>query len=144
MLDDVFFIHKKCINRATGSQNVDFFVNNACTLPRTYLDQAYSVIHSATRAKLPGARLQTTIQTDLSSLHATSTVFVCPGQAGGRGLKASAPSPITYWRSSSTITRPTTSGSSRQLSTLTLLQDFEAGLMAANFLHFWQTWRAEV
>jgi len=118
MLDDVFFIVKKCINRATGSQNVDCIcavINNACTLlesdfyrvfqdtvkaglPSTYLDQAYSVIHSATGAKLAGAdtdkqrqmflaylnnaesggeyitRLQTTIQTDLSSLQASSTV----------------------------------------------------------------------
>eukprot|EP00092_Neocalanus_flemingeri_P002605 GFUD01002792.1.p1 GENE.GFUD01002792.1~~GFUD01002792.1.p1 ORF type:complete len:401 (+),score=143.44 GFUD01002792.1:554-1756(+) len=118
MLDDVFFIVKKCINRATGSQNVDCIcavINNACTLlesdflrvfqdivkaglPSTYLDQAYSVIHSATGAKLAGTdtdkqrqmflaflnnaesggeyitRLQTTIQTDLSSLQASSTV----------------------------------------------------------------------
>eukprot|EP00090_Calanus_glacialis_P039767 TRINITY_DN6924_c0_g1_i1.p1 TRINITY_DN6924_c0_g1~~TRINITY_DN6924_c0_g1_i1.p1 ORF type:complete len:751 (-),score=327.81 TRINITY_DN6924_c0_g1_i1:125-2344(-) len=118
MLDDVFFIVKKCINRATGSQNVDCIcavINNACTLlesdfyrvfqdtvkaglPSTYLDQAYSVIHSATGAKLAGAdtdkqrqmflaylnnaesggeyitRLQTTIQTDLFSLQASSTV----------------------------------------------------------------------
>jgi len=118
MLDDVFFIVKKCINRATGSQNVDCIcavINNACTLlesdffkvfqdtvkaglPSTYLDQAYSVIHSATGAKLAGAdsdkqrqmflaylnnaesggeyitRLQGTIQTDLSSLQASSTV----------------------------------------------------------------------
>jgi len=118
MLDDVFFIVKKCINRATGSQNVDCIcavINNACTLlesdflkvfqdtvkaglPSTYLDQAYSVIHSATGAKLAGAdtdkqrqmflaylnnaesggeyitRLQSTIQTDLASLQASSTV----------------------------------------------------------------------
>jgi len=118
MLDDVFFIVKKCINRATGSQNVDCIcavINNACTLlesdfykvfqdtvkaglPSTYLDQAYSVIHSATGAKLAGAdtdkqrqmflaylnnaesggeyinRLQGTIQTDLASLQASSTV----------------------------------------------------------------------
>merc|ERR1719233_351237 len=111
MLDDVFFIVKKCINRATGSQNVDCIcavINNACTLlesdfykvfqdtvkaglPSTYLDQAYSVIPSATGAKLAGAdtdkqrqmflaylnnaesggeyinRLQGTIQTDQAS-----------------------------------------------------------------------------
>jgi len=109
---------KKCISRATGSQNVDCIcavINNACTLlesdfhrvlqetvkaglPSTYLDQAYSVIHSATGAKLAGAdtdkqrqmflaylnnaesggeyitRLQHTIQADLSSLQTSSTV----------------------------------------------------------------------
>jgi len=75
MLDDVFFIMKKCISRATGSHNVDgvcAVINNACTLlesdflkafqdvlkaglPNAYLDQAYSVLHSATGAKLAGA-----------------------------------------------------------------------------------------
>ena len=72
MLDDVFFIVKKCVGRAVSSQNVDCIcavLNNACTLlesdflkifqetvkaglPNTYLDQAYSVLHSATGAKL--------------------------------------------------------------------------------------------
>ena len=118
MLDDVFFIVKKCVNKATGSQNVDCIcavINNACTLlesdfyrvfqdtvkaglPSTYLDQAYSVIRSATGAKLAGAdtdkqrqmflaylnnaesggeyitRLQSTIQADLYSLQTSSTV----------------------------------------------------------------------
>jgi len=122
MLDDVFFIVKKCISRATGSQNVDGIcavINNAVTLleadfiqvladtvkaglPSTYLDQAYSVIHSyAPGAKLASApdtdkarqlflaylnnaesggeyitRLQSTIQGDLSALQQSSTVSV--------------------------------------------------------------------
>ena len=66
MLDDVFFIVKKCIGRATTTQNVDGIcavINNAVTLlesdflqvfldtvkaglPSTYLDTAYSVLQS--------------------------------------------------------------------------------------------------
>ena len=116
MLDDVFFIVKKCIGRAVSSQNVDCIcavLNNACTLlesdflqlfqetvkaglPNTYLDQAYSVLHSATGAKLAVAdtdkqrqqflsylnnaesgleyitRLQDSIQAELASLHTGS------------------------------------------------------------------------
>ena len=116
MLDDVFFIVKKCIGRAVSSQNVDCIcavLNNACTLlesdflqlfqetvkaglPNTYLDQAYSVLHSATGAKLAVAdtdkqrqqflsylnnaesgleyitRLQDSIQAELTSLHTGS------------------------------------------------------------------------
>merc|ERR1719397_2241813 len=97
MLDDVFFIMKKCISRATGSHNVDgvcAVINNACTLleseflkafqdvlkaglPNTYLDQAYSVLHSATGAKLAVAdtdkqRQQDSIQAELASLHTGS------------------------------------------------------------------------
>ena len=64
MLDDVLFIVKKCINLATGSQNVDCIyaiIHNACSLPKsefnrvfqdkekaglasTYMGQAYSII----------------------------------------------------------------------------------------------------
>jgi hypothetical protein len=75
MLDDVFFIVKKCIGRATTTQNVDGIcavINNAVTLlesdflrvfqdtvkaglPSTYLDTAYSVLQStAVTAKLAG------------------------------------------------------------------------------------------
>ena len=75
MLDDVFFIVKKCIGRATTTQNVDGIcavINNAVTLlesdflqvfldtvkaglPSTYLDTAYSVLQStAVTAKLTG------------------------------------------------------------------------------------------
>jgi len=119
MLDDVFFIVKKCIGRAISSQNVDCIcavLNNACTLlesdflkifqetikaglPNTYLDQAYSVLHSATGAKLAGVadtdkqrqqflaclnnaevgleyvgRLQLSTQTELTGLQATTTI----------------------------------------------------------------------
>merc|ERR1719430_993758 len=75
MLDDVFFIVKKCIGRATTTQNVDGIcavINNAVTLlesdflqvfldtvkaglPSTYLDTAYSVLQStAVTAKFTG------------------------------------------------------------------------------------------
>ena len=120
MLDDVFFIVKKCVGRAVSSQNVDCIcavLNNACTLlesdflkifqdtvkaglPNTYLDQAYSVLHSATGAKLAGTvadtdkqkqqflsylnnaesgleyitRLQSSIQTELTSLQSSSHI----------------------------------------------------------------------
>ena len=118
MLDDVFFIVKKCVGRAVSSQNVDCIcalLNNACTLlesdflkifldtikaglPNTYLDQAYSVLHSATGAKLAVAdtdkqkqqflsylnnaesglqyitRLQSSLQSELSSLQTSSTL----------------------------------------------------------------------
>jgi len=67
MLDDVFFIVKKCVKRAAVSNSVDGIcavINNACTLlesdfcrvfqdqiklgfPSTYLDQAYSVLVSS-------------------------------------------------------------------------------------------------
>lgn len=72
MLDDVFFIIKKCIKRSVGSNCVDGIcavINNACTLlesdfcqvfqnqiklgfPSTYLDQAYTVIQSSLQGKL--------------------------------------------------------------------------------------------
>jgi len=76
MLDDVFFIVKKCINRAISSNSVDAIcavINNACTLlesefcqvfqnqmklgfPSTYLDQAYTVIQSSLQqGKLGGS-----------------------------------------------------------------------------------------
>ena len=118
MLDDVFFIVKKCVGRGISSQNVDCIcavLNNAVTLlesdfiktfqetikaglPNTYLDQAYSVLHSATGAKLAVAdtdkqkqqflsylnnaesgleyitRLQTSIGSELSSLQASSSL----------------------------------------------------------------------
>lgn len=118
MLDDVFFIVKKCVGRGISSQNVDCIcavLNNAVTLlesdfiktfqetikvglPNTYLDQAYSVLHSATGAKLAVAdtdkqkqqflsylnnaesgleyttRLQTSISSELSSLQASSSL----------------------------------------------------------------------
>jgi len=118
MLDDVFFIVKKCVGRAVSSQNVDCIcavLNNACTLlesdflkifqetvkaglPNTYLDQAYSVLHSATGAKLAVAdtdkqkqqflsymnnaesgveyitRLQSSIQTELASLQSGTSL----------------------------------------------------------------------
>lgn len=74
MLDDVFFIVKKCIKRAVSSNSVDGIcavINNACTLleaefcqvfqnqiklgfPSTYLDQAYTVIQSSLQGKLGG------------------------------------------------------------------------------------------
>ena len=89
MLDDVFFIVKKCIGRAVSSQNVDCIcavLNNACTLlesdflqlfqeavkaglPNTYLDQAYSVLHSATGAKLAVADTDKQRQQFLSYLN---------------------------------------------------------------------------
>lgn len=116
MLDDVFFIVKKCVGRGISSQNVDCIcavLNNAVTLlesdfiktfqetikaglPNTYLDQAYSVLHSATGAKLAVAdtdkqkqqflsylnnaesgleyitRLQSSIGSELSSLQSSS------------------------------------------------------------------------
>ena len=118
MLDDVFFIVKKCVGRGISSQNVDCIcavLNNAVTLlesdfiktfqetikaglPNTYLDQAYSVLHSATGAKLAVAdtdkqkqqflsylnnaesgleyitRLQSSIGSELSSLQASSSL----------------------------------------------------------------------
>jgi len=75
MLDDVFFIVKKCVKRATTSNSVDGIcavLNNACTLlesdfcrvfqdqiklgfPSTYLDQAYSVIQSSLQQGKLGA-----------------------------------------------------------------------------------------
>jgi len=76
MLDDVFFIAKKCINRSVSSNSVDAIcavINNACTLlesefcqvfqnqmklgfPSTYLDQAYTVIQSSLQqGKLGGS-----------------------------------------------------------------------------------------
>jgi len=76
MLDDVFFIVKKCVKRAVGSNSVDGIcavINNACTLlesdfcqvfqnhiklgfPSTYLDQAYTVIQSSLQSgKLGGS-----------------------------------------------------------------------------------------
>ena len=118
MLDDVFFIVKKCVGRGISSQNVDCIcavLNNAVTLlesdflkifqetikaglPNTYLDQAYSVLHSATGAKLAVAdtdkqkqqflsylnnaesgleyitRLQSSIGSELSSLQSSSNL----------------------------------------------------------------------
>jgi len=118
MLDDVFFIVKKCVGRAVSSQNVDCIcavLNNACTLlesdflkifqetikaglPNTYLDQAYSVLHSATGAKLAVAdtdkqkqqflsylnnaesgieyitRLQSSFQSELANLQSSSSL----------------------------------------------------------------------
>jgi len=76
MLDDVFFIVKKCINRSVSSNSADAIcavINNACTLlesefcqvfqnqmklgfPSTYLDQAYTVIQSSLQqGKLGGS-----------------------------------------------------------------------------------------
>lgn len=67
MLDDVFFLVKKCVQRAISSQNVDgvcAVVNNACGIleqdlcgllqgqlrmgiPSGYMDQAYNVIQTS-------------------------------------------------------------------------------------------------
>ena len=75
MLDDVFFLLKKCVQRAVGGQNVDgvcAVVNNACTVleqdlcgmlqgqlklgfPTGYLDLTYNMLHSSyQQGKLQG------------------------------------------------------------------------------------------
>merc|ERR1719318_770713 len=118
LLDDVFFVVKKCISRATSSQAVDGIcavINNACSLleseflrvlqetvaaglPSTYLDQAYSVLHSklSTATSVSDSdksrqqflaclnnceagmeyitRLQTQTEADLSALQQSSTM----------------------------------------------------------------------